>query len=101
RAPRLCLRRQHREETRRRNGTGYGLAAQHEMAIHGYAFRPCWEYLFSFFSVALLPGLGIGRPQMGGIDNHGRNGTTDTIVHAMSEHIILTGGVEVKCAGVG
>src|SRR6478672_3454383 len=64
-------------------------------------FVPVGSICYAFFSVALLPGLGIGRPQMGGVDDHGRNGTTDTIVHAMSEHIILTGGVEVKCAGVG
>src|SRR5690349_3643401 len=54
-----------------------------------------------FFSRGLLAGLEIGRPQMGGVDDHGCNGAADAIVYAVSEYIILTGGVEVEGAGVG
>src|SRR4051812_29172694 len=64
--------------------------------------RPCLEdFLCLLFSHGLLAGLEIGRPQMGGVDDHGCNGAADAIMHAVSEHIILTGGVEVEGAGIG
>ena len=39
--------------------------------------------------------------QTGGVDDHSGKAPADAIVHALGKHIILSGGIEVECAGIG
>src|SRR5262249_26046558 len=63
------------------------------------------EFFFLFGAFLIPPPLltcfGLERPQMRGVDDHSGNAPADAIVHALGEHVILSGGIEVESAGVG
>src|SRR6516162_8364071 len=64
------------------------------------SFVPAGSF-FSCFDACLLTHFGVDRSQMGGIDDHGSNAATDTVMHAVSEHVVLAGSIKIKSAGVG
>src|SRR5262245_61819798 len=99
-ASRLGMRREQRNYTCRRGGREDGRATQKEMAMHDVSFVPVWKF-FSCFDACLLTRFGIDRPQMGGLDDHGSNAATDTVMYALSEHVVLAGGIKIESAGVG